>query len=258
MFGAMLRFYREQAGLTQEALGRRIEFSKSQVAMVERGDRPPKGQFVPKADEVLDARGALLAAAAELHVSRMPYWFAEFAEEEATCLALHSYQNHVMPGQLQTEAYARVVFGCHCPPMGDEEIEAQVATRLARQKLFHRRPAAIISFIVEQSALCRPLGGPAVLKEQLHHMLDIGQLRNVEIQVMPSSRRTHAGLDGPMVLLDTAERRQLAYVEGQNGSFFISEQPGLGDMSARYGILRAQALSPEDSAQLIEQVAKEL
>ncbi|WP_374936890.1 helix-turn-helix transcriptional regulator [Streptomyces sp. Ru73] len=254
----MLRFYRQQAGLTQEALGRRIEFSKSQVAMVERGDRPPKGTFVPRADEAVGARGALLAAAAELHVSRMPYWFREFAEEEATCLTLHSYQNHVLPGQLQTEAYARVVFGCHCPPLSDDEIEARVATRLARQKLFHRRPAAVISFVVEQSALCRPLGGPAVLKEQLHHVLDISRLRNVEIQVMPSSRQTHAGLDGPMVLLETAERRQLAYVEGQNGSFFISEQPGLGDMSARYGILRAQALSPEDSAQLIEQVAKEL
>ncbi|MBZ4017131.1 helix-turn-helix domain-containing protein [Streptomyces purpurogeneiscleroticus] len=258
MFGAILRFYREQAGLTQDALGRRIEFSKSQVAMVERGDRPPKGQFVPRADEAVGARGALLAAAVELHVSRMPYWFEEFAYEEARCRALHSYQNQVIPGQLQTDAYARVVFGCHCPSMSDDEIEASVATRLARQKLFHRKPAAIISFIVEESALCRPLGGPAVLKEQLHHVLDIGRLRNVEIQVMPSNRQTHAGLDGPMVLLETAERQQLAYVEGQNGSFFISEQPGLGDITERYGILRAQALSPEDSAQLIEQVARGL
>ncbi|WP_345044535.1 helix-turn-helix transcriptional regulator [Streptomyces sannanensis] len=245
MFGSLLRFYRERAEISQEALSKHLGFSKSQVAMVERGERPPKGSFVSVADEVLGAQGALLAAAKELRVSHLPSWFAEYKDEEATAVAVHWYENHVIPGLLQTEAYARAVFNCHCPPLDDEDVEARVATRLGRQQLLHRRkPAPVVSFVREQIALTRPLGGRPVLKEQLHHVLDIACLRNVEIQVMPPERQTHAGLNGPMALLETTERRPLGYIEGQSGGFFVTEQPELGDLFARYGILRAQALSP--------------
>ncbi|MFE2017333.1 helix-turn-helix domain-containing protein [Streptomyces sp. NPDC059499] len=258
MFGALLRFFRERLGLSQEALGTKIGFSKSQVAMVERGARPPKGDFVPLADEALGAQGALIAAAKELRFSHVPSWFRAFADEEAKASALHWYENHLIPGLLQTASYARAVFNCHCPPLEDDEIEARVATRLARQKLLQRRPAPVISFVLELITVTRPLGGSAVLKEQLEHVLAVGRNRNVEIQVMPPDRETHAALNGPMILLDTDERRQLAYIEGQSGSYFVDAQPDLGDLFARYGILRAQALSPEESARLIEQVAEKL
>ncbi|WP_037959127.1 helix-turn-helix domain-containing protein [Streptomyces violens] len=258
MFGTLLRFYRERAGLSQEALARHLGFSKSQVAMVERGERPPKGQFVPLAEETLGAQGALLAVAGELQITHMPSWFDEYAAEEARAVALHTYANHLMPGLLQTEAYARSVFNCHCPPLDDETIEGRVASRLERQKLFRRKPAPVVSFVLEQIAITRPLGGPDVLREQLHHVLDVARLRHVEIQVMPSDRWTHGGLDGPMILLETEVHRQLAYIEGQNGGYFVSEQPDLGNLFSKYGILRAQALTPEESAELIEQVAQGL
>ncbi|MFE7239633.1 Scr1 family TA system antitoxin-like transcriptional regulator [Streptomyces sp. NPDC057580] len=107
------------------------------------------------------------------------------------------------------------------------------------------------------SAGTKPIGGRHVRKRQLRHILDIAQLRHVQMQVMEPDRETHVGLDGPFVLLETKERRQLAYIEGQGGSFFISEQPSLGNLFGKYGILRAQALSPEESIKLIEQVAEE-
>lgn len=254
-FGALLRFHRERAGLSQEALGRRVGYSKSQVAMVERGERPPKGKLVLIADETLGAQGALLTVAEDLNVSHLPSWFEGFVKEEARCLALQSYVTHVIPGLLQTEAYARAVFGCNYPPLDDEEIEAFVATRLQRQQLLRRKPTPDIGFVLESIALSRPIGGSLALKEQLHQVLEIGAQRNVQIQVMPPTRETHAGLDGPMTLLTTPERRQLAYIEGQSGSYFLSEQADLVDLFGKYGILRAQALSPEESAELIEQVA---
>ncbi|WP_405807752.1 helix-turn-helix domain-containing protein [Streptomyces sp. NBC_00210] len=259
-FGALLRFHRERADMSQEALAGRIGFSKSQVAMVERGERRPRGTFVPNADEVLGAQGALIVVAEkEFKDNGLRPWTENYLDEERNAVALHSYQNHVIPGALQTEAYARAVYNCnYCPPLDDEEIEKRVAARLERQKLFHRKPTPIISYVLEQSALTRPLGGPLVLQDQLHHVLDVGRLRHVEVQVMPHDRQTHAGLAGPMILLETAERRQLAYVEGQNGGYFVSEQPDLGDMFGRYGILRAQALTPEESAKLIKQVAEGL
>ncbi|MFF3454488.1 helix-turn-helix domain-containing protein [Streptomyces sp. NPDC002730] len=259
-FGALLRFHRERADFSQEALAGRIGFSKSQVAMVERGERQPRGKFVPYADEVLGAQGALVVVAEkEFKASGLRQWTEDFLVEEQKAAALHTYQSHLIPGLLQTEAYARAVCYCNCyPTLDDDEIEKRVAARLERQQLFHRRPPPNVSYVLEQSTLTRPLGGPPVLKEQLHHILDVGRLRHVEIQVMPHDRQAHAGLAGPMILLETAERRQLAYVEGHRGGYFVSEHPDLGDMFGKYGILRAQALDPAESATLIEQVAQGL
>ncbi|GAA2950836.1 helix-turn-helix transcriptional regulator [Streptomyces enissocaesilis] len=256
----MLRHFRELAGLSQEALAGRLGFSKSQVAMVERGERPPRGDFVPKADEALAAQGALLVVAEkEFKDSGIPPWTEDYLAEEQKASSVHSYQNHVIPGLLQTEAYARAVYNCnYFPPLDDEEIEKLVKTRLKRKQLFHRKPMPNLGFVIEESTLTRPLGGPSVLKEQLHSVLDFGRLRHVEIQVMPHNRQTHAGLMGPMILLETAERRRIAYIEGHKGGYFVSEQPDLGNLFGKYGILRAHSLSPEESAKLIEQVAQEL
>ncbi|MCX4666255.1 helix-turn-helix domain-containing protein [Streptomyces sp. NBC_01381] len=258
-FGALLRFFRERAGITQEALGSHVQYSKSQVAMVERGERPPRGTLVEIADEVLSAQGALLLLAEkEFRESGLRPWTEDYLAEERQASALHVYQSHVIPGSLQTEAYARAIYNCHCPALDDDEIEQRVTARLARQQLFQRKPAPVISYVLEQSTLARPLGGPMALKEQLHHILGIGRLRHVEIQVMPHDRQAHAGLNGPMILLESAEHRQLAYVEGPRGGYFICEQPDLGSLFARYGILRAQALNPDESARLIEEAAETL
>lgn len=259
-FGALLRFYRERAGITQEALGTHVQYSKSQVAMVERGERAPRGRLVELADQFLGTQGALtLLAEKEFGESRLRPWTEDYLAEEQKAASLLSYQNHVIPGLLQTRAYANAVFGCnYCPALDDEEIEKRVAIRVERQRIFQRKPPAILGFIVEQSVLTRPLGGAAVLKEQLLHMLNISQLRDVQLQVMPHNRQTHAGLMGAMILLETAERRQLAYIEGHKGGYFVSEQPDLGNLVGKYGILRAHALSPEDSSALIEEAARNL
>ncbi|MFJ8664399.1 helix-turn-helix domain-containing protein [Streptomyces sp. NPDC093600] len=258
-FGRLLRFYRERAAVSQETLGKETGYSKSQVAMIERGQRRPRGKFVEIADAWLGAQGALLEVAEELTASAVAAWFEDYLEEEAEAAGIYSYENHLIPGLLQTPDYARAVFRCASPPWEDDVLEAMVAARMARHAVFHRKPAPLIGFVLEKIALTRPIGGPEVLKSNLLHILDVASLRNVEIQVMPEDRTSHAGLSGPFILLETAKRRsQLVYVEGLSGRYFLSEQPELGDAFARYGTLRAQALTPEDSARLIEQVAREL
>ncbi|MFH9723011.1 helix-turn-helix domain-containing protein [Streptomyces sp. NPDC017254] len=258
-FGALLRFYRERASVSQEALGRETGYSKSQVAMIERGERRAKGNFVEIADAMLGAQGALLAVAQEVTASAVAAWFEDYLEEEAKAAGVYSYENHLIPGLLQTPEYARAVFGCASPPWEDDEMEAMIAARMARHELFHRRPLPLVRFVLEKVALTRPIGGREVLRKNLLHILDIGRLRNVEIQVMPEDREIHAGLSGPFILLETAERSsQLVYVEGLSGRYFLTEQPELGDAFARYGTLRAQAFSPEESFELIEQVARTL
>ncbi|MEU1471548.1 helix-turn-helix transcriptional regulator [Streptomyces sp. NPDC005761] len=258
MFGSLLRFFRERCGLSQEALGAKIGFSKSQVAMVERGERPPKGPFTPQADAALGAEGALLAAAKKLTSSRVSSWFEQFAEEEATARARYEYECNVVPGLLQTEEHARTLFNSACPPLDDDEIEGLIVGRLARQRMLTRKPIPDISFVLELSALTRPIGGRDVHRAQLQHILEVSRLRYVHIQVMSPQRETHAGLSGSFVLLETDDRRQLAYLEVQRQNFLVSEHDHVAPLFARYGILRTQALGPEESRKLIEEAAEEL
>ncbi|MFI7085360.1 helix-turn-helix domain-containing protein [Streptomyces anulatus] len=260
MFGLLLRHFRERSGLSQEQLGKRIGYSKSQVAMVERGARPPKGVFVQRADEVLGAQGALIVAAPKppKKGSPLPDWFTPFAEEEAGATVRHAYETHVMPGLLQTEAYARAVFAGQYPTFDDNEIEEKVAGRLARQNLLSRRPLPDISFVLELTALTRPIGGRRVRKAQLHHLASIAQLRHVQIQLMPEDVENHCALDGPFVLLENAERQRMAYIEGQGGSFFVTQQLELANLFGKYGLLRAQAYTPARSREMIEKMAEEL
>ncbi|MFD3353575.1 helix-turn-helix domain-containing protein [Streptomyces fradiae] len=259
VFGRLLRFHRERAGITMEVLGKHTSYSKSQVAMIEKGERRPKDHFVRVADEVLGAQGALLEVAQEITPSGVAAWFEDYLVEEALAAAIHKYENHVIPGLLQSPRYADAVFRCAVPALDENEIESGVAARIDRQRVYHRDPRPHVTFVLEKSALTRPIGGREVLMECLAHVLSLARLPHVEIQVMPDDRETHAGLDGPFTLLETARRRQqLVYVEGQGGRYFLSEQPDLGDAFTRYGTMRAQALTPEDSVRLIEQVAREL
>ncbi|WP_228974202.1 helix-turn-helix transcriptional regulator [Streptomyces sp. DH12] len=258
-FGRLLRFHRQRAKVSLEVLGEHTAYSKSQVAMIERGERKPSARFVEVADEVLGAQGALLEVAQEVTASGVAAWFEDYLVEEQRAAGIHKYENRVIPGLLQTPRYAQAVFNCAVPALEDEEIEAGVAARLARQQVLTKAPRPHVTFVLEKIVLTRPIGGSAVLKETLEHVLGVARLRNVSIQVMPESRQTHAGIDGPFTLLETAKRLgQLVYVEGQGGRYFLSEQPDVGETFERYGTLRAQALSPEDSVRLIEQVAREL
>ncbi|MFF4867762.1 helix-turn-helix domain-containing protein [Streptomyces sp. NPDC000961] len=258
-FGVLLRFHRERAGVSQEVLGRKTGYSKSQVAMIERGERRAKGDFVEVADAMTGAQGALLAVAEEVTASGVAAWFEDYLWEEARAASIHKYDTHLIPGLLQTEGYSRAVFASERPPLESDEIEAGVTARLKRQQVFFRKPAPLITFVLEKAALTKPLGGKEALRKNLLHILDMAELPNVEVQLMPEDRETHAGLNGPFTLLETEGRKeQLVYVEGQGGRYFLSEQPDVGDVFARYSTLRAQAFPPEESARRIEQVAREL
>ncbi|MET8503315.1 helix-turn-helix transcriptional regulator [Streptomyces sp. NPDC004787] len=258
-FGRLLRFYRERAKVSMERLGAETNYSKSQVAMVERGERKAKSDFVAIADVFLGAQGALLEVAEEVTASGVAPWFEDYLEEEKKAAGIHKYENHLIPGLLQTEDYAHAVFVSERPPVALDEIETSVAARLARHQVLFRNPPPLVTFVLEKAALTKQIGGPDVLRKNLLHILEVEQLPNVEIQVMQDGRWTHAGLNGPFTLLETENRQsQLVYVEGEGGRYFLSEQPDVGNVFARYSTLRAQALTPEDSVRLIEQVAREL
>lgn len=258
-FGEVLKAFRKRAGLTQEEFAPRVQYSVQTVASIEQGRRFPPPDFVERAEEVLDAFGALRGAAR--HLSRRPglaSWFRQWARLEEEAVSLYTYECRLVPGLLQTEAYARRLFVEQLPPLGDDQIEAQWAARAERQRLLRERPNTAFSFIVEEHLFLRRTGGVGVTRGLIEHVLELAELRNVEVQVMPVMQQAHAGLDGPMQLLETSENRSFAYNEGQRGGLFVSEPKEISVLQMRYARMRSQALTLEDSVSLLQRMRGEL
>lgn len=258
-YGKLVRLVRERAGLTQQALADAIGYSMEQVASVEQGRRPAKAVFTEVAERVLDAGGALRVLQPDVDRAKLPLFFQDFALLEAEAVSRFSYDPMLVPGLLQTEAYARALLEAHFPPLEEEAIEQHLTARLARQSLLTRKsPCVVFSFIVEEGALRRAVGGAVVLERQLAHLLECTRRRNVEIQVMPTQRAAHSGVNGQIVLLETVERRRFVSIEAQGIVNIRSDRDEVSEFWLRYGMLRSQALNSEESARLIEHMAGEL
>lgn len=253
-FGRQIKILRERAGHTQAALGQLLGYSEAQAAAIEQGRRIPRPETIDKLDELLDARGMLLAMKRPVSLTRYPAFFRDAARIEEEAVEFHAYAVLAVPGLLQTEEYARTMFTVWRPRRSEAEIEQLVAARMARQNIFDRSPAPTLSFVIEESVLERPYGNVDVLRGQLEHLRLVGENPNVEVQVMPTRILDHAGVDGPFTLMAPQGGEQVAYVESQGNGRVITNRESVRGMAVRYGILRAQALSPLDSLRHIEKL----
>lgn len=257
-FGEVLKAFRKRAGLTQEDFAELVRYSAQTVAKIEQGRRFPQPDFVERAEEALDAFGTLRGAAR--HLSRQPglaSWFRQWAKFEAEAVGLYTYECRVVPGLLQTEAYARAV-SFSVPPLPDEQqLSERITARVARQDLLatSRKPPTAFSFIVEQAVLDRHTGGEAVTRELYDHLLAVVDRHwNVEFQLMPLRQPVHAGLDGPLQLAETPENRWYGYSEGQENGRLIVDAKEISRLHQRYAKMRSQALTPEDSLGLLKRM----
>lgn len=253
-FGRQMKLLREAAGLTQAELGDRVGYGEGLVASVEQGRRIPKPEMIDAVDDVLGGGGLLRAMKEEVARARYPGFFRDAARLEAEAVELHVYDTHLVNGLLQTEEYARAVFAMRRPLLNEEVIEQRVSARLARQSIFSRKAAPLMSFVFEEAVLRRPIGGREVLRGQLEQILLCSHNRNVEIQVMPTDREDHAGLGGPFTLIETTSQRRIAYAEVASISHLFTERKPVRELEAQYGIIRAQALTPRESQSYIEKL----
>lgn len=176
----------------------------------------------------------------------------DFVQYEQNAVSLLWYESQLVPGLLQTESYARFVFGCTYPPLEEEEIEKRVTDRLDRQKTLERKPRPILHFILEKSILHTQPGDPEVMREQLLHLRRCMDLPFVTIQIMPRSTPRHAGLSGPLILLETPDHDGLAYIDGQLRGELYDEPADVSALMQRYGMPRSQALTVAESTGLLD------
>ncbi|MGW7053348.1 helix-turn-helix domain-containing protein [Streptomyces sp. NPDC054887] len=252
-----LKLWREAAGLRQAEFGAVIGYSEDLVSAVERGRRIPQPEYLDRADEALGAGGRISAMKKDVEEARYPKKVRDLAKLEGEAGELGAYGNTVVHGLLQTEEYARALFGLRRPSYGEEHLERLVAARMARQSLFEQRPAPLLTFVQEEALLRRPIGGRMALRRQLEHLLEVGQLRHVEIQVMPTACEDHAGLGGSLQLLKLRDGTTVGHNEVQLTSRLISDPKEVQVLEMRYGMIRAQALTPRESLAFIEKVLGE-
>nr|WP_256255530.1 helix-turn-helix transcriptional regulator [Streptomyces sp. MUSC 14] len=258
-FGAVVKALREHHGLSREELGDLVGYSKHTVASIELGRRMPDPDFVEAAEVAVGNTGALRRAAEHLEREKgLASWFRRWAGLEQTAISLCNYECRMMPGLLQTEGYARQLFADELPPLNDEQIAASWAARAQRQLLLHERPNTAFSFIIEEHAFLRQTGGAEVTRQLIDHVLDTVRLRNVQIQVMPLIQQSHAGLHGPIALLETPKHKWFAYSEGQESGQFISDLKVISVLQSRYATMRSQALTVRDSVSLLQRIRGEL
>ncbi|WP_406071345.1 helix-turn-helix domain-containing protein [Streptomyces sp. NBC_01020] len=256
-FGRQLKLLRLRSGLDRAEFGKLVGYAAQSVASFEQGRRIPQPVFIDKADEVLDAGGLLKVLKEEVARAQYPAFFRDAARLEAGAVALGVYGVYAIPGLLQTADYARAGFQMERPLLDDEVIEQGVSARLVRQEIYDRRPAPLLSFIVEEAVFHRPIGGSSTRLGQLEQVLRIGSKRNVEVQVMPMDREDHGALGGPFTLIDTAQGQRIAYAEVQGDSRLYTAQTKVRELEARYGIIRSQALTPRESSEFIEKLLGE-
>ncbi|MFB7082382.1 helix-turn-helix domain-containing protein [Streptomyces sp. NPDC056308] len=258
LIGAQLATFRKAARMTQAALAGRCCVGEDTIASIEQGRRPLQVDFAEQLDELLDTRGVLQVAVSKVpQKERFPAFVQDFVEYEQEAVTLLSYQSQVVPGLLQTEQYARFLFSCLYPPLEEDEQEEWVTARLDRQRLLERKPRPMLHFLLEESILRSQIGDPTMLRDQIRHLRQCMELPFLGLQIMPMRLPKHAGLAGPMVMLETPDHDHVVYVEGQLTSYLHEDPDDVSVLQQMYGMLRSQALSVEQSARLLDELLGE-
>ncbi|MGW2688781.1 helix-turn-helix domain-containing protein [Streptomyces sp. NPDC001414] len=256
-FGELLRHYREEALLTQEALARQIPCDRSLVARVEAGTRVPSDSFAKKCDEVLRTGGVLMRLWGRVDwypQVEHPDWFQRMVDMEANAVALYTYQVMLVPGLLQTPDYARALLSQRAD--GDL-LDKRVRARLSRQPRYLAQGGPTYVVVMDESCLRHSVGSPAVMRDQCAHLLRVGRLPNIRIQIVPADRFDIARPDKSMLLVALPGGEHWIYSESRTRGHFYNDPEDYAEYSRIYDVLRAETPSSHESAALIGKLMKE-
>ncbi|MBV2354972.1 helix-turn-helix transcriptional regulator [Streptomyces sp. J2-1] len=259
MLGAQLQAARKAAGYTQRSLAGRLNVDEETIASIEQGRRVLMPDLAVLIDDLLDTKGMLAAGVAKLpEVDQLPLNAEQYMQHEHDALSLSWFDALVMPGILQTEAYARAVFRCRVPAFSAEKLEEMIAERLNRQEIIHRPDPPTLSFVIWEPVIRFPVGGPEAHREQIERLRDSADIPHVSLQILPLKRDGHAGIGGFFTLMETPDHQQLAYTESYGGSELVRDPEWVSFLARKYAMLRSQALTPEFSASLLDDLLGEL
>jgi transcriptional regulator with XRE-family HTH domain len=266
-----LRRLREAARLTCEEVADHLECSASKISRVETGRVPVLPRDVR---DMLDLYGVPAAQRESLvQLARdsrqkgwwhafsdtMPPQFATYVGLESAACQIRIYEVSLIPELLQTEDYARAVIRSGMMNSPREDVERQVALRMARRPAIARDNPPKIWALLDEAALRRQVGGAFVLRLQLEHLLAQAALPNVAVQVIPFGGGAHPAMGRPFIILGFPERADtdVVYLEDLTRALYLEDPADVDRYNALFDHLRATALSPDDSSLLITSILQE-
>ncbi|MDX2544955.1 helix-turn-helix transcriptional regulator [Streptomyces sp. WI04-05B] len=257
MIGAELRHARERKGLSQTELGAPLFVSGSFIGQLEVGTRRLHLEYAIPIDQILETDGFFERNCRALAKSKYPDHFAEAAEAEAIATAIREYSQLLIPGLLQTKAYAEAVFRAYKPTAMDVEIDTLVAARLERAHLLDDPTNPLLWAILDEAALRRTVGGGTVMAEALRHVAELARQHRIIVQVLPFGAGAHAAMHGSLKLMEFEGAPPLSFVEGHDMGKLLDDPATVARHTLMFNLLQAAALSPQDSLALLESVAQD-
>jgi transcriptional regulator with XRE-family HTH domain len=263
-----LRRLREEAGLSLEEAAPKLDWSTSKLGRIETAQQGVDVHGVRSMLDLYNVGGAQWAEIIDLvrEARKRTEWHAYgisdqgYLRLEIDATVVHEYQLACVPGLLQTEGYMRALFrnSRQCPT--DAEIDRDVEGRLFRQRRLTEEPMLELVAIIDESALHRPVLGVEAMRSQLRHLVVASGLPSVCLQVLPTALGTHSGLDGSFIVLSFGDpdEPEIAYIEHTASALHLHKQAEIHTCKLVFDRLRSEALSPPDSAALIERLAATL
>jgi transcriptional regulator with XRE-family HTH domain len=271
--GSELRKLRDASGMKLEEVAAELGVAPSTLSRIETGKAPTKSAYLSQMLEMYGVtdpaqRQVLVDMAREGH--RKGWWaayddvlpsgFDIFVGLEAETTGIRSYENSVVYGLLQTQDYARAVLRELLPRHTAEQIDRQVDLRMARQRRLDEEPALDLWVIHDEAVIRRAVGGAPVMRGQLTRLLEVGARPGMTLQVLPFESGAHAGMRGPFSILEFPDRTdsRIAHVESMGGFIYMEKDREVRTCSDALDRLRAAALAPGASADLIATVRANL
>jgi transcriptional regulator with XRE-family HTH domain len=265
-----LRHLREQAGMTGEQVAAKMSWEQSKISRMETAKMRITSGEVMELCEAYGIDGAKRQKLIELArgARHRDWWheysdyvkkgFIDFLAFEAEARTSCGYEAQVIPGILQHERYARAIL-LGAQPRRSEEVDRGVELRVARQQRVTRTDNPLnVWAVIDEGVLHRVVESPEVMVEQLKHLLDLGELGNVSIQVLPYQAGIHAAIDGPFALLTFDGYPDLLYIEHLVGCVYLEKPSDTDQGRLIFDHLRSAALNTGDSSRLIREQVKEL
>ncbi|RJL31272.1 helix-turn-helix domain-containing protein [Bailinhaonella thermotolerans] len=269
-----LRQLRDRHGLTLEQVVARSgkAFNASTVARYESGDRIPRPadlRVLLDIYQVGDEQREHLMTLAKDARQRGWWWpmrmalksgFGVYLGLESEAEAVRKYHSQLVPGLLQTEEYTRAVIRAIELTLGEEQVDERVRVRQVRQRRLVDEKRFHLWVVIDEAVLARRVGGPEVMREQLHQLLRLGRHSNITIQVLPFTAGAHASMEGDFSIMQfpDPDDADVVYLEQATSGLALEDPDDVRRYTLMFGQLAGIALSPERSAELIQAKADEL
>ncbi|WFE24377.1 helix-turn-helix transcriptional regulator [Solwaraspora sp. WMMD937] len=273
LLGAQLRRLRESQGVSRETAGWHIRASESKISRMELGRVGFKERDVTDLLTlygVTDSRErtALLGLARQANTPGwwhrygdiLPSWFQSYLGLEAAAKMIRSYEVQFVPGLLQTRDYARAVVLLGHGRAPADEVERRVELRMERQELLHRPQPPNLWAVIDEAVLRRPIGGPAVMREQINALIEATKLPNVRLQVVPFDAGGHAAAGGAFTILRFADQDlpDIIYIEQLTSAIYLDKREDVDHYAAAMERLCVEADPPACTQDLLHQILRDL